>query len=166
MMRIARHLIIAATTAAAAAGITIGSAAQGGDAGATTPLTVKCTGLSSKGPAQTPIQLNGCTGSGVKITGASGSQLFNTPGPGAAQVTWTTGAVIIDDGLKFNYHAAHTCARKAKYQSVSAVQVKGTVEDASGSASRMDGGQVVEQFCQYSTSTGDYLFVGYGTQQQ
>ncbi len=76
-----------------------------------------------------------------------------------------TGAVIVDGGLKFNYHAKHTCARKAKYQSVSAVQVKGTAEGDSASA-RMDGGQVVEQFCQYSTSTGNYLFVGYGTQQQ
>ena len=152
--------------AVAVAGITIGSAGQGGDAGATSPLIVKCTGLSSKGPAQTPIQLSGCAGPGVKITGANGSQLFNTPGGGAAQVTWTTGAVIVDDGLKFNYHAHHTCARKAKYQSVSAVQVKGTAEGDSGSANRMNGGQVVEQFCQYSTSTGNYLFVGYGTQQQ
>ncbi len=115
----------------------------------------------------TPVRLSGCSGTGKGITGSSGSELFNTPGPGTSQVTWKKGPVILDEDLTFNYNASHTCAPMTGYKYVSAVKITGAVGGGTGSASQLNGGKVVEHFCQYTThNLTNYLFVGYGTQQE
>jgi hypothetical protein len=161
-------LIVVTITAVATVGVTLGAAvATVGAVGAATPLKVECTGLTGEGGPGTPVYFSGCSGSGVGITGSTGTEMFNTPAGGESQVTWATAKTITDGSLKFDYNAPHSCAPMSGYEFVSAVHVTGAVGGGTGSARRLNGGRVSQHFCQYVTGDAtNYLMIGYGVQRE